>query len=331
MRTLQAQIREYAAVVELPDEPQDIDWLFAISGAAFRSYHFHADDNYNWATVNPEIDMRADALQVENYGAFESLRAHLGWARRRWQIARLRDAVALIRSETSAGRQVLRYLGPRTQQIVGLEFDGYDVVLDVIEGGTQRRETVGNLTRPDDFVAALGDLITVRPEPVDRSPRREAALLRDLLLWIPRHHFCVKEIAYDRDVYFAAGRRATLLFAERLLESTTDEEASARAAHERHVRAWLEEFSEGRGATLSFWSDERVVRFLDETQQQAVTEQLPIIERALSSLVEASKDPQSIRATATRALIAGSLTDIVSAEDAIAEQLRPGLSDLAVP
>lgn len=318
MRSLQEQIREYAGVLRSHGEDVDVEQLIALSGAAFRSYELVPADNYNWASVASDRDWRYDSLDVDNYGAFEALAVHTGWARRVWTVQKLPDLLGLVRGENDDGRKPLRYVGDSTERVVGIDRDGLSLSL-VVESldGVQRSEVLGSIKEPEDLLAKVGVLVTVREEAVDSQERRQAAVLRDMLHWIPKHHGCVKEIAYDKECYFASGRRATLSFAQAVLERS-----SAEGLDDFQVR-WLDEFTTGRLAACSFWDGELASEWISEQGMAEIRDAAQTIRATVDADLLTNSSDEDVAAEPIR--VADALLAVVSAEDRIVAALREGL------
>lgn len=318
MRSLQDQIREFADVLREHGEDVDAEHLIACSGAAFRSYEFVADDNYNWATTAKERDWRYESLDVDNYGAFEALAVHTGWARRVWSVQKLPDLLGLIRSERDEGRKPLRYVGSETERVLGIHREGFDLSL-LIESldGVARSEMLGSIKDPKGFLARVGVLVTVRPEVVDSQERRRAAILHDMLRWIPRHHGCVKEIAYEKDCYFASGRRATLSFAQSLLRTGSSQRV------DDYQRRWLDEFTLGRLAACTFWDGELPPKWITDQPLASIRDEAQMIRKTIEedlrpALSDTTAEVEPIR-------LADALLAVVAAEDRIIAELQSSL------
>jgi hypothetical protein len=318
MQTLQEKIRDFLDLV--PDDGLSLSKpeVLALSGAAFRTYVFVPDDNYNWTEVHPDQTDRVDALEVDNYGAFEALRVHTGWARREWNLKQASDLFALVKTETEAGRPLLRYGKDGKRALVtGIERERYEASLVLERDGETETLSLGSLKEGEEVLQRAGKLVTVREDRVDSEARRQRALTRDLLVWIARHHHCKKELAYDKDAYFAAGRRAMLIMAQRLLDEAKTKEAYP------YYNAWLSEVIEARHAAAAFWETDTARTWLTSDSQEVVRDRAATMKGALRAFSAETAD--GVIESAEHATVAAKLlSELVSLEDQIAEALQGG-------
>jgi hypothetical protein len=321
MQTLQEKIQDFLDLV--PEEELSLSKpeVLALSGAAFRTYVFVPDDNYNWAEVHPDEVDRVDALEVDNYGAFEALRVHTGWARREWNLKQASDLFALVKTETEAGRPLLRYDEDGTRALVtGIERAGYDASLFIDRDGESKSIPLGSLKDAEQVIERAGKLVTVREDRVDSEERRRRALTRDLLVWIARHHHCKKELAYDKDVYFASGRRAMLTMAQRLLDQAKSEDDYP------YYKVWLSEVLEARRAAAAFWDTNTAQAWLTSDCLEAVQDHAARMKGALEAF---SKETGGATIESAEDVTAAAklLSELVSVEDQVAEALRGGVRE----
>lgn len=235
-----------------------VDEAMVLSGAAFRHYFFSPIDNHAWLVEYPDDHWRNDTLRVENYGLYESIAGHTGWASRQWSHLTGPEFIQLLAYEHKNGR-VLRIEADATSHggfIIDHRVGRNGVQLTVDRDGTFEHLSHPDLTTLSDFVQTLGVLQSLRLEEPDDIPiRRQHALTHDVLRWACQHHVAKKEIMYDVQAFYAAGNRAWTLLHD-FVNSLDKLPSEKHAAALTYVRAHLHEIGLARASAARFFSNE---------------------------------------------------------------------------
>jgi hypothetical protein len=210
---------------------------YGLSGLGFRSYFFAPADNYNWLTVYPGVTWHPASLELDHFGATESLSVHYGRDIRRFR-GSVTEQMALARRESQAARPMLAASadgGPL------LEITGAKVVA--------RPPTEGHwLQTGTDGPSPLAWVLVVQPgfEVIPDSRRRRLQL--DVLHYARLHADSGREISSEYDVQVASGLRAWHEAARWLGEGEAARSESALA----FARTWLRTLTESRRHAAGF-------------------------------------------------------------------------------
>lgn len=303
MRTLSTRLRTLLEHLSLHGGALSFDTAMVLGGAAFRHYFFTPDDNHAWLVEYPDEHWREDTLWVENYGLFEAIEGHTGWASRRWTALTGAELVQLLRYEQEGGRFVRQEASEAHSAGV---IRGFEVSRDGLTLRIERPERTVTLTHDDlstidAFAATLVPLQTLRPPNQPIPAARRHALTMDVLRWAPRHWRARKEILYDVQAFYASGDRAwTKLraFANTREELGADRQEAALA----YIRAHLAELAVARACAATMFDDPASVV---EYTGQAITA-TPVLEE-LASAWRASADATRAASDAD----AGQLVDAI--------------------
>lgn len=260
MRTLSSQLHELLKHLALHKGELSFDTAMVLGGGAFRHYFFTPDDNHAWLSEYPDDLWREDTLWVENYGLFEAIEGHTGWASRRWVGLTGAELVQLLRYEQDGARFVRQEASEAHPEGIIRSFevsrDGISLNIERPDGNVTL--THSDLSTIDDFAATLGALQTLRPPTQGIPPTRRHALTADVLRWAPRHWQARKEILFDVQAFYAAGDRAwsKLYDFARTLQALDTQKQDAALTY---IRTHLAELAIARASAANFFSDPAAV------------------------------------------------------------------------
>lgn len=256
MRTLSSRLRALLEHLSLHGGDLSFETAMVLGGAAFRHYFFTPDDNHAWLVEYPDEHWREDTLWVENYGLFEAIEGHTGWASRRWTALTGAELVQLLRYEQDGARLVRQEASDThpAGMIRSFEVSRDGVTLNVERGEDLITLTHDDLTTIDTFAESLVPLQTLRPSNHTIPATRRHALTMDVLRWAPRHWHARKEILYDVQAFYASGDRAwtTLRAFADARESLNEEKQEAALAY---IREHLSELAVARACAATMFGD----------------------------------------------------------------------------
>lgn len=206
-----------------------------LSGAGVRAYQLDPADNYAFDLELPGVEYRADALDVDNYGALEALGGYWGVGPRRYPSPSLAELVQLCRHELGEGRGVVldrRGAAVRFRRVVGVQVGAAPSELppDVAASAVETLEY--DLTQAPPPPSAVDAAWVIRPDPMPGPASRWHALQRDLLRFALEHHGRKFELVHDAELFYATGRRA-------IARSRTLVAGTERATAQPELRAYL--------------------------------------------------------------------------------------------
>lgn len=256
MRTLSSGLHELLKHLSLHGGELSFETAMVLGGGAFRHYFFTPDDNHAWLVEYPDEHWREDTLWVENYGLFEAIEGHTGWASRRWTGLTGAELVQLLRYEQDGARFVRQEASEEHAAgiIRTFEVSREGLTLQIERGENIVTLTHGNLSTIDGFTASLGALQTLRPSADAIPPTRRHALTADVLRWAPRHWHAHKEILFDAQAFYASGDRAWTKLRDFAVSREALNEEHQDAALE-YIRAHLAELAIARACAADVFSD----------------------------------------------------------------------------
>lgn len=255
MRPLSSELREHLHQLSLHGVTLAFPAAMVLSGAAFRHYFFNPAYNHAWLIEYPEDLWRNDTLRVENYGLFEAIEGHTGWASRRWQGLKGVELVQLLRHEQSEGR-VLRQESTDAHPagiVQSFEIGRQGLKLSILRG-KEKIQLQSDIESLDDFSSSLPPFQSLRPVQGSIPPTRRRALTLDVFRWANRHWSARKEIVYDVQAFYAAGDQAWIDLQSFYAAIPALESAQQQAAH-NYVHKHLQELACARQAAADFFDD----------------------------------------------------------------------------